>query len=501
MKANLKMSNKENKALNQLINVRIDKLNKIKERGYNPYPHIFVKEDKIVDIIKNIDEKKKYKTAGRIISLRKMGKASFLHILGSKEKIQVYVKTDLLPDSIYDDIVRNLDLGDIIGVEGTLFYTRTKELTLQASNIILLTKSIRPLPNLKEKDGKVFFAFDDKELKYRKRYLDLIANKKVKEVFIKRSQIVNNIRIFLNSIDFLEVETPILQPLYGGAFAKPFETYHNSLDRKLYLRIADELYLKRLIIGGIERVYEIGKDFRNEGIDRTHNPEFTMLEFYKAYSDVYDMANIVETMIKTIVKNLKIETINFNDNNINLNKEFNRVSFYDILEKHMSISIKDLSIDEIYKIINVKDVKIEENLSKGKLLDKLFSIFVEPNLIEPTFVFDYPIEISPLAKHKRDGAKDIVERFELFVGGYELANSFSELNDPIDQKNRFLEQIAEKSSSDENMKQLDNDFLEAIEIGMPPTGGVGIGIDRLVMMLTSTNNIKDVILFPTLKTF
>ena len=313
--------------------------------------------------------------------------------------------------------------------------------------------------------------------------------------------IVLGVVFILNSIDFLEVETPILQPLYGGAFAKPFETYHNSLDRKLYLRIADELYLKRLIIGGIERVYEIGKDFRNEGIDRTHNPEFTMLEFYKAYSDVYDMANIVETMIKTIVKNLKIETINFNDNNINLNKEFNRVSFYDILEKHMLISIKDLSIDEIYKIINVKDVKIEENLSKGKLLDKLFSIFVEPNLIEPTFVFDYPIEISPLAKHKRDGAKDIVERFELFVGGYELANSFSELNDPIDQKNRFLEQIAEKSSSDENMKQLDNDFLEAIEVGMPPTGGVGIGIDRLVMMLTSTNNIKDVILFPTLKTF
>ena len=225
MKANHKMSNKENRALNQLINVRIEKLNKIKERGYNPYPHIFIKEDKTVDIIKNIDERKKYKTAGRIISFRKMGKASFLHILGSKEKIQVYVKTDLLPDSTYDDIVRNLDLGDIIGVEGTLFYTKTKELTLQASNIVLLTKSIRPLPNLKEKDGKVFFAFDDKELKYRKRYLDLIANKKVKEVFIKRSQIVNNIRIFLNSIDFLEVETPILQPLYGGAFAKPFETY------------------------------------------------------------------------------------------------------------------------------------------------------------------------------------------------------------------------------------------------------------------------------------
>lgn len=494
------MLNKENKALNQLISVRKDKLNKIKKLGYNPYPHNFVKENKIENIIKNADDSKKYKTAGRIISFRKMGKASFLHILGSKEKIQVYVKTDFLPNTIYDDIVRNLDLGDIIGVEGTLFYTKTKELTLQASNVILLTKSIRPLPNLKEKEGKVFFAFDDKELKYRKRYLDLIANKKVKEVFINRSHIINNIRLFLNSIDFLEVETPILQPLYGGAFAKPFETHHNSLDRKLYLRIADELYLKRLIIGGIERVYEIGKDFRNEGIDRTHNPEFTMLEFYKAYSDVYDMANIVENMIKTITKKMSIKTINFNDHKINLNKKFKRVSFYDILEKYMLTSVKNLSKDEIYEIIIERNVKIDKNLSKGKLLDKLFSLYVEPNLIEPTFVFDYPLEISPLAKSKREGFKDIVERFELFVGGYELANSFTELNDPIEQKNRFLDQINEKTTFDENMQQLDNDFLEAIEIGMPPTGGVGIGIDRLVMMLTSTNNIKDVILFPTLKT-
>ena len=275
------MDKNKNNTLSQLIDIRIEKLNKIKELGYDPYPHSFKRNNNIENILNNIEENldKLLKVSGRIIALRKMGKASFIHILGFKEKIQVYIKTDLIPENIYDHIVRNLDLGDIVGIEGELFYTKTNELSIKAKNVVLLSKSLRPLPNLKEKDGKVFFSFDDKELRYRKRYLDLIANKEVKELFINRSKIINEIRLFLNNLDYLEVETPVLQPIYGGALAKPFITHHNSLDRQLYLRIADELYLKRLIIGGIEKVYEIGKDFRNEVIDKTHNPEFTMLEF------------------------------------------------------------------------------------------------------------------------------------------------------------------------------------------------------------------------------
>ena len=495
------MSNNQKASLNQLIEIRIEKLNKIKNLGYNPYPHTFDKKNNIKDIINNAEEHQEevIKTAGRIVAFRKMGKASFIHIQDMEEKIQIYVKTDLIPLNIYDDIVRNLDIGDIIGIEGELFYTKTNELSIRASNLLLLSKSIRPLPNLKEKDGKVFFAFEDKELKYRKRYLDLIANKDVKELFIKRSLIINKIRNYLNLENFLEVETPILQPIYGGAFAKPFTTHHNSLDRKLYLRIADELYLKRLIIGGIEKVYEIGKDFRNEGIDKTHNPEFTMLEFYQAYADVYDMANLVENLFKYIVKEIELNEITFNNHLINFGKEFKRIKFYDSIEEKTNINIKNFTLDELYNFSNNNNIKLDENLSKGKVLDKLFGHIVEPYLIEPTFVFDYPLEISPLAKISREGNKNIVERFELFIGGYEIANSFTELNDPIDQRNRFSEQDKLKFNNEDEIQQTDIDFLESMEIGMPPTGGVGIGIDRLIMLLTSADSIKDVILFPTLK--
>ena len=496
------MSNNENSTLNQLINIRIDKLNRIKELGYDPYPHSFIKDHNIEDILLNVDKYKEkgLKTAGRIIAFRKMGKASFIHIQGSKEKIQVYIKTDLIPDNIYDDIVRNLDLGDIVGIEGQLFYTKTNELSIKADNVTLLSKSLRPLPNLKEKDGKVFFSFDDKELRYRKRYLDLIANKDVMDLFIKRSNIINAIRSYLNNKQFLEVETPVLQPIYGGALAKPFTTHHNTLDRKLYLRIADELYLKRLIIGGIEKVYEIGKDFRNEGIDKSHNPEFTMLEFYQAYADVYDMADLVEKLFHHIAKEMKVEKVLFNEKSISLNKKFNRINFFDSIKKITGISINSFTLEELYEFASQLNYDIDKNLSKGKVLDKLFSIIVEPTLIEPTFVFDYPLLISPLAKISRGGDKNIVERFELFMGGYEIANSFTELNDPIDQKNRFIEQESSKNKNDDEVQKMDIDFLESMEIGMPPTGGVGIGIDRLVMLFTSTDNIKDVILFPTLKT-
>ena len=496
------MDKNKNNTLSQLIDIRIEKLNKIKELGYDPYPHTFKRNNNIENILNNIEENldKLLKVSGRIIALRKMGKASFIHILGFKEKIQVYIKTDLIPENIYDHIVRNLDLGDIVGIEGELFYTKTNELSIKAKNVVLLSKSLRPLPNLKEKDGKVFFSFDDKELRYRKRYLDLIANKEVKELFINRSKIINEIRLFLNNLDYLEVETPVLQPIYGGALAKPFITHHNSLDRQLYLRIADELYLKRLIIGGIEKVYEIGKDFRNEGIDKTHNPEFTMLEFYQAYADVYDMADIVEKMFHNVAKKINVNEISINNQSISINKKFHKINFYESIENIIGESIESYSLKDLYLFANKNNIDIDKNLTKGKVLDKIFSIIVEPTLIEPTFVFDYPIEISPLAKKSRKNKKNIVERFELFIGGFELANSFTELNDPIDQKDRFLEQEKYKSSNDEEIQKMDVDFLESMEIGMPPTGGVGIGIDRLVMLLTSTETIKDVILFPTLKT-
>ena len=496
------MDKNKNNTLSQLIDIRIEKLNKIKELGYDPYPHSFKRNNNIENILNNIEENldKLLKVSGRSIALRKMGKASFIHILGFKEKIQVYIKTDLIPENIYDHIVRNLDLGDIVGIEGELFYTKTNELSIKAKNVVLLSKSLRPLPNLKEKDGKVFFSFDDKELRYRKRYLDLIANKEVKELFINRSKIINEIRLFLNNLDYLEVETPVLQPIYGGALAKPFITHHNSLDRQLYLRIADELYLKRLIIGGIEKVYEIGKDYRNEGIDKTHNPEFTMLEFYQAYADVYDMADIVEKMFHNVAKKINVNKININNQIISINKKFHKINFYESIENIIGESIESYSLKDLYLFANKNNIDIDKNLTKGKVLDKIFSIIVEPTLIEPTFVFDYPIEISPLAKKSRKNKKNIVERFELFIGGFELANSFTELNDPIDQKHRFLEQEKYKSSNDEEIQKMDVDFLESMEIGMPPTGGVGIGIDRLVMLLTSTETIKDVILFPTLKT-
>ena len=395
----------------------------------------------------------------------------------------------MLPDNKYDKLFRNLDIGDILGVDGEIFITKTGELSIKSKDITLLSKSIRPLPNLKEKDGKTFFSFDDKELRYRHRHLDLIANKDVREIFISRSKIVSHIRYFLDNNDYLEVETPILQPIYGGAFAKPFTTYHNALDQKLYLRIADELYLKRLIIGGYDKVYEIGKDFRNEGIDKNHNPEFTMIEFYEAYADVYDMAKIVEELLKN--------KINLHDNEINLSNSFKRINYYDAIEAIIGKKINNYSKKQLLVLCNKYNIDINNNLSWGKILDKIFSIIVEPTLIEPTFIFNYPKEISPLAKNNRDGKINIVERFELFIGGVEVANSFTELNDPIEQRKRLEDQLLDKEYDDD--QKLDENFIEAMECGMPPTGGVGIGVDRLVMLLNSIVNIKDVILFPTLR--
>ena len=489
------MSNNQ-KQLKEIIKHRLDKLSAIKRTGINPFAYSYPKNINIEEIISNPDKynDKEIKIGGRIISLRKMGKSTFLNLQDMNERIQVYLKDTNLNESVYDSIVRKLDICDIAGVAGCVFFTKTNELSIKASGVEILSKSLRPLPNMKEKDGKTFFSFDDKEQRFRKRYLDLIINTDNKKIFKQRANIIDNIRKFLNLNSYIEVETPILQPLYGGANARPFTTFHNTLEQKLYLRIADELYLKRLIIGGFEKVYEISKNFRNEGMDRNHNPEFTMLEYYCAYSDVYQMMEFTESMIKSVTSN-----INFSNDKINFNKEFNKSSFFSLLDKYSGKSFSSMSENEIKKTLKAEEISIDKKYGYAKSLDKAFSYYVEPNLIQPTFVTDYPKELSPLAKVKRDSDGTLVERFELFIDGMEIANAFSELNDPIDQRERLENQSKLKDLGDEEAQVLDVDFLEAMEIGMPPTGGVGIGIDRLVMILTNQKSIKDVILFPAMR--
>jgi lysyl-tRNA synthetase class 2 len=491
----------DKKSLNQIIDHRLEKLKKIREAGHNPYAYEFDKLDNIQDI--NEEGAKqigcKIQTAGRIVSQRKMGKAAFVHIQDDCDKIQVYLKDDLLPNDIYDQIVRNLDLGDIIGCSGEIFITKTKELSIKANSVSLLSKNIRPLPNLKEKEGVLFNSFEDKELRYRHRQLDLIANPEVKKIFIKRTNIIRSVRNFLDDHGYLEVETPVLQPIYGGASARPFTTYHNSLNQSLFLRIADELYLKRLIIGGFEKVYEIAKNFRNEGMDKNHNPEFTSLEFYAAYSDMYSMMDITESLIKNVAKQVDSLMINYDENQINLEVPFEKKTMFDLIEEYSGVDIIGMDIKDLMKLVSSKNIELTPGMNHGQLIDKLFGEIVEPNLIMPTFVLDYPVSMSPLAKKKRDGSADLVERFELFICGMEFANSFSEQNDPQEQKDRFVDQTVLRDEGDEEAHVFDENFIQAMEVGMPPTGGVGIGIDRLVMLLTQQKSIKDVILFPTLR--
>ena len=483
--------------LKEIIKFRLDKIDSLKRNSIEPYAYKYDVKNLIKDIKSNKDKyiNKKVSIAGRLISLRKMGKTSFINVQDMYDNIQVYIKNTNLDDLLYDNIVRKLDLGDIVGVHGQIFFTKTKELSIKASEIVLLSKNIRPLPNMKEKNGKTFFSFEDKEHRYRKRYLDLIINSPNKMVFINRSKIINELRVFLNSKNFIEVETPVLQPIYGGANAKPFTTHHNTLDQKLYLRIADELYLKRLIVGGFDKVYEISKNFRNEGMDRNHNPEFTMLEFYSAYEDIHDMINITESLIKHVAK-----TIKYDDKKIQFDKKFKVLSFYNSLDKLSKQQISSMDSKELYKLLKKQGITLDKKSNKAKLLDKAFSHYVEPLLIEPTFVIDYPKELSPLAKNLRDDdSSSLVERFELFIDGMEIANAFSELNDPLEQRMRLEEQTKLRELGDDEAQVLDEDFLEALETGMPPTGGVGIGVDRLVMILTKQKSIKDVILFPAMK--
>ena len=494
------MDQNEQKSLKQIIDYRIEKINQLRDNGIEPYPYSFKKEYDVCNVLSSEDklQDKVVSIAGRIISLRSMGKASFMNIQDETGKIQLYVKNDLIGLDNYDKIAKVLDIGDIIGVQGQLFRTKTDQLSLRVSSLTLLSKNIRPLPNIKEKDDHNFFAFEDKENRYRYRHLDLIVNPKNKDLFKARSKIIYKIREILNNKGFMEVETPTLQNIHGGASAKPFITHHNALGQDFYLRIAEELYLKRLLINGFEKIYEIGKNFRNEGIDRTHNPEFTMLELYESYSDVSGMMSLCENLIKDVSKSLDIEVVEFMGNKINLNQKFSKISMSDLVKNEIGADVLNMDNSQLYKLCKKHNLDVEKKMNFGQLFDKLFSSLIEPKLIQPTFVFDYPKSISPLAKVHRENS-ELAERFELFIAGMEFANAFSELNDPIDQRKRFEDQLALLESGDEEAHQMDVDFIESMEVGMPPTGGIGIGIDRLIMLLLEKDSIKDIILFPSLR--
>tara|TARA_Y100001960_G_scaffold295578_1_gene340328 strand:- start:135 stop:1430 length:1296 start_codon:yes stop_codon:yes gene_type:complete len=428
-----------------------------------------------------------------------MGKASFFHIQDQQGKIQVFIRRDDVGEDNYANF-KLLDMGDFVGVNGYVFKTKMGEISIHANELTVLCKSIRPLPVVKEKEGETFDAFADKEQRYRNRHLDLIVNPEVKDTFVKRAKIIKGLRDYLDNMGFLEVETPALQPLYGGANARPFITHHNALDQQLYLRIADELYLKRLIIGGIDRVYEIAKDFRNEGMDRNHNPEFTMLEFYWAYADFEDNMNLVEDMIRSVAESIDALQLKWGDMDVDLSKPFERLPILDLLKEVTGEDLTEATDEQMQSICKVNHVDVEDNANYGHMLDALMSELVEPKLVQPTFITDYPKAISPLAKKHRNGNPHLVERFELFIGGSEFANAFTELNDPIDQRERFESQARLAEEGDDEAHPVDENFLKAVECGMPPTGGVGIGVDRLVMLFTENVSIKDVILFPAMRT-
>lgn len=486
---------------------REEEVKLLEAAGINPYPYYFNKTHKNAFILENfnedkVEEFKNVAVAGRIISLRRMGKATFVHILDDTGKLQIYFRRDDIPE--FYEHLKKLDIGDIIGVNGYVFKTKTGEISIHSENAELLCKSLTNLPIVKEeideKGNKLIHdAFADKELRYRKRYIDLIVNSETRNTFLKRSKIISFIRKYFDTQGWIEVETPVLQPLYGGATARPFITHHNALDIKLYLRIALELYLKRLIVGGFEGIYEISKNFRNEGIDKTHNPEFSMLEIYIAYKDYIWMMEMIEDLIfKLSIEINHSSSVLIDGNNISFAKPFKRVKMFDLFKEYTGLDLKGKTTEELFKIAKQLNVPVECNASSMKILDEIFGAKIEEHLIQPTFVIDYPIEMSPLAKKHRseDG---LVERFELFVNGKELCNSFSELNDPRDQRNRLEEQARNKAAGDDEAMVLDEDFLNALEIGMPPTAGLGMGIDRLVMLLTSNTSIRDVILFPTMK--
>ncbi len=495
--------------LSEQEQIRRESLNDLYKLNIDPYPAAQYHVNITAEEIKNQydDEKKNYqdiKIAGRIMSRRIMGKASFMELQDHTGRIQVYLKRDdLCPDedkTLYNDIFKkHLDIGDIIGVNGFVFITQMGEITVHAQGFVVLSKSLHPLPIVKEKDDKIYDAFTNPEQRYRQRYLDLLVNQKSREIFAKRTQITNSMRQFLNDKGYLEVETPILQPIYGGAAARPFVTHHNTLDMKLYLRIANELYLKKLIIGGFHAVYEFAKDFRNEGMDRFHNPEFTQMELYVAYKDYLWMMELVESMVEKITMDLYGKTeVQVGENVINFKAPWKRMTMYEAIQSFTGIDISEMDEASLRKTAESLGVEIDDSMGKGKLIDEIFGETCEKNLVQPTFFTDYPVEMSPLAKKHRS-KPGLVERFEAIVNGKELCNAYSELNDPIDQRKRFEEQLLLANRGDKEAMMLDEDFLSAMEHGMPPTSGLGIGIDRLTMLLTNATSIQDVIFFPQMK--
>jgi len=438
--------------------------------------------------------------AGRIMSRRIMGKAAFFHLQDARGTMQVYVRRDDLPEGYYNTIFKKLlDIGDIVGVRGFVFRTRMGEVSVHAEGLELLAKSLRPLPVVKEADGQSFNEVTDKEFRYRQRYVDLAVHPEVREVFRKRALMISTIRRFLDNRGYLEVETPALQPIYGGAAARPFTTRHNALGMELYLRIADELYLKRLIVGGFDGVYEISKDFRNEGLSRFHNPEFTMMELYVAYKDYRWMMDFFEEMVEHVVMTLHGTTeISVGERKISFKRPWRRLPLLEAIKGATGKDVTGLGRDELAKVCEELDLEIDESMGAGKLIDEIFGGFVEPDLVQPVFITDYPVELSPLAKRHREHP-GLVERFEVICNGKELCNAFSELNDPIDQRARFEDQGKLKLRGDDEAMQLDEDYLRAMEYGMPPTAGLGMGIDRFAMLMTGQPSIRDVILFPLLR--
>lgn len=490
----------------QLIGLRKQKLNNLLKMGIDPYPEKSKRTKKIGELFLDKDSLVKSEAevvvCGRIRALRRQGKIGFGNIEDDSGRIQFYISKADVEDNNYE-VFKLSDLGDIVQIRGSMFHTKTGEYTLKCAHFTILCKTMRPLPTVKEKkvDGKTkrYDIFADTELRYRKRYLDLILNPQVKQTFIIRSKIISSFRRILEKKGFLEVETPVLQPLYGGANAKPFTTFYNKLNEKFYLRIATELYLKRLVIGGIERVYEIGKNFRNEGMDKNHNPEFTSLEVYQAYSDLDQMACLTEDLINKTAKSvLGRETLKFQGETISLSAPFKRASMLGLIESFTGENFSDFDFSKCERFCRQQNIEIEKSDGVGSLIAKIFDKFVEHKLIQPTFVFDYPLEISPLAKTKFDNDL-LVHRFELFIGGREFANAFSELNDPQEQFRRLSAQAQKRKLGDEEANVLDKDFIEALEYGMPPSGGMGLGMDRLIMLLTANESIKDVLFFPQMR--
>ncbi len=502
--------------LNQVLRIRREKLDALRERGIEPFAYNYDPSHRSTGAISLFDaaeaaeslseegDGETVRIAGRIVGWRGHGKSAFAHLEDAEGRLQLYFRKNVLGDESFADLDL-LDLGDWVGIEGPLFRTRTGEVTVRVQEWTLLSKTLRPLPFGKvEQDPETgertyHSGFTDTESRYRQRYADLAVHPEVREVFRQRSRIVTELRTFMDGEGFMEVETPALQPLYGGASARPFVTKHNALDQTMYLRIADELYLKRLIVGGIDRVYEISKDFRNEGLSRFHNPEFTMLEWYQAFSDYEDQMDFVERLLLHVVDNVVgTRALTWGEHEISFAAPFKRIRLVDALSDAMGVKVDDLTQADLRKKAEDMGIADLDGAGRGKLIDKLFGELVEPGLIEPTFVLDHPKELSPLAKPKR-GEPELTERFELYIAGMEIFNAFSELNDPLDQRDRFEAQAGLRAAGDDEAQQVDEDYLRALEYGLPPTGGVGMGVDRLVMILTDQPSIRDVILFPVLR--